>query len=218
MPLQENPVSHLLWCMLMALRCAHNDTPLTSESARRKFLSDWLSGAHRQPAFSGLSREFASLRELLARDKSQSVEGVLTALWEQSVLSEKCDFIRLRDAKNALHASRWRSCLCRFPEQIISEAFTRQQSRGNHFLQLNRTEDAFLSTGQMNAPLTFQLVLNKSTHQFEEIFHLYGFDVKPGAEIRTGKSTLRTVYIGMPSLPENVWGATPDDLWRPRYH
>lgn len=191
---QENPVSHLLWCMLMALRCAHNDTPFTSESARRRFLSEWLTGARRVPVFSGPSREFASLRELLGRDKSHSVEGVLTALWEQSVLSERCDFIRLRDAKNALHGSSWRSCLCRFPEQTVPEIFNRMKTRQNHYLQLTRTEDIFLSTGQMNAPLTFQLVLNKATHQFEEIFHLYGFSVKPGTEIQTGRSTLRTVY------------------------
>lgn len=70
----------------------------------------------------------------------------------------------------------------------------------------------------MNAPLTFQLVLNRPSHQFEEIFHLYGFSVKPGTEIQTGHATLRTVYIGMPSLAENVWGATPDDLWTPQYH
>lgn len=218
MPQQENPVSHLLWCMLLALRCAHNDTPFTSEPARRKFLSQWLTGARKVPAFSGMAREFTSLRELLVKDKKQPIDGILTALWQQSVLSEQCDFIRLRNAKNALHDSSWRCCLCRFPEQTVSETFTRLRTRHNHYLQLTRTEDTFLSTGQMNAPLTFQLVLNKPSHQFEEVFHLHGFSVKPGAEIRTGKSTLRTVYIGMPSLSENVWGATPDDLWKPRYH
>ncbi|EBP9313029.1 hypothetical protein ATP43_24725, partial [Salmonella enterica] len=110
-------------------------------------------------------------------DKKQPIEGILTALWQQSVLSEQCDFIRLRDAKNALHGSHWRSCLCRFPEQTVSETFTRLRTRHNHYLQLTRTEDTFLSTGQMNAPLTFQLVLNRPSHQFEEIFHLHGFSV-----------------------------------------
>lgn len=172
MPQQENPVSHLLWCMLLALRGAHNDTPFTSEPARRKFLSQWLTGARKVPTFSGLAREFAALRELLGKDKTQPIDGILTALWQQSVLSEKCDFIRLRDAKNALHGSHWRCCLCRFPEQTVSETFTRLRTRHNHYLQLTRTEDTFLSTGQMNAPLTFQLVLNRPSHQFEEIFHL----------------------------------------------
>ncbi|EOI6844083.1 hypothetical protein ACMVI2_004226 [Salmonella enterica] len=83
---QENPVSHLLWCMLLALRCAHNDTPFTSESVRRKFLSQWLTGARKVPAFSGLAREFTALRELLGKDKKQPIEGILTALWQQSVL------------------------------------------------------------------------------------------------------------------------------------
>lgn len=103
MPQQENPVSHLLWCMLLALRCAHNDTPFTSESARRKFLSQWLTGARKVPAFSGMAREFTTLRELLGKDKKKPIDGILTALWQQSVLSEQCDFIRLRDARNALH-------------------------------------------------------------------------------------------------------------------
>ncbi|ESH62752.1 hypothetical protein SEEB2780_09612 [Salmonella enterica subsp. enterica serovar Bareilly str. 2780] len=70
MPQQENPVSHLLWCMLLALRCAHNDTPFTSESARRKFLSQWLTGARKVPTFSGMAREFTTLRELLGKDKN----------------------------------------------------------------------------------------------------------------------------------------------------
>ncbi|EEP8163298.1 hypothetical protein WDQ52_005062 [Salmonella enterica] len=181
-------------------------------------MAQWLTGARKVPVFSGLAREFTALRELLGKDKTQPIDGILTALWQQSVLSEKCDFIRLRDAKNALHGNRWRCCLCRFPEQTVSETFTRLRTRHNHYLQLTRTEDTFLSTGQMNAPLTFQLVLNKPSHQFEEIFHLHGFSVKPGAEIQTGHATLRTVYIGMPSLSENVWGATPDDLWTPQYH
>lgn len=85
--------------MLVALRCAHDDTPFQSESSQRKFLAQWLTQARRVTTFSGLAREFSSLRELLAKDKHMPIEGVLSALWEQSVLSDQCDFIRLRDAK-----------------------------------------------------------------------------------------------------------------------
>ncbi|EAX7089494.1 hypothetical protein BKE79_25680, partial [Salmonella enterica] len=65
-------------------------------------MAQWLTGARKMPIFSGLTREFTALRELLDKDKKQPIEGILTALWQQSVLSEQCDFIRLRDAKNAL--------------------------------------------------------------------------------------------------------------------
>lgn len=214
----ENPVSHLLWCMLVALRCAHDDTPFHSESAQRKFLAQWLTQARRVTTFSGLAREFSSLRELLAKDKHMPIEGVLSALWEQSVLSDQCDFIRLRDAKNALHSNHWRSYVCRFPEEITLEVMSRAKTRYNHYLQLTRTEESFQATGQMNAPLTFQLILNKEDHHFEEVFHLFGFAVMRGNEMTLGRTVLRTLYIGMSSLPERVWGAKPDTLWTPQYH
>lgn len=215
---QENPVSHLLWCLLIALRCAHDDTPFSSESARRKFIEHWLTGARKVPTFSGLAREFGSLRELLTKDKHMPIEGVLSALWEQSVLSDQCDFIRLRDAKNALNGNNWRSCTCRFPEEITPEVMKRAKTRQNHYLQLTRTEESFQATGQMSAPLTFQLILSKENTDFEQTFYLHGFAVMRGAEVALGRSILRTLYIGMSSLSENVWGAPPENLWRPQCH
>ncbi|WP_387691581.1 hypothetical protein [Photorhabdus sp. RM71S] len=216
---EENPVSHLLWCMLIALRTAHDDNPFTSENARRKFLNQWLSCARRVPTFSGLPREFSTLRELLIKDRNVPIDGVLSALWEQSVLNEQCDFIRFRNAKNTLFSNKWCGCICRFPEETTPETMTRLHTRRNHFLQLTLPEDGFQATGQIKAPLTFQLVLNRQSDQFEEAFHSCGFAVMQGAEIECGRSSLvRTVYISMASLPEAVWGAQPANLWTPQYH
>ncbi|MDV5280070.1 hypothetical protein [Leclercia adecarboxylata] len=82
----QDKVSHLLWCILVALRTAHENHQIISERRKRKFIAEWLSGARRLlPAFRGMAQEFMTIRELLDTEKQRPIDDVLTALWKNAV-------------------------------------------------------------------------------------------------------------------------------------
>lgn len=219
----QDQVSHLLWCILIALRTAGENHNVTSEKNKRKFIAEWLSNARHTPAFQGMANEFSSIRQLLDGDKSKPIDDVLTSLWKSAVNSAGCDLFRYRAVLNSLFSKGWRHCLCPWPERIIPEVMERQRSRKRHILQLTRMEDAFSSTGAMSSPVTLQLLLQQDNDEAVEwCFYLDRFSVVQGQEIKLNKATLRTLYIGHHSLPESAWGARDEGctghIWRPSTH
>ncbi|BAN99959.1 hypothetical protein E05_51930 (plasmid) [Plautia stali symbiont] len=92
----QDQVSHLLWCILVALRTAVENHNITSEKGKRKFIAEWIKGARHIPAFHGMAAEFSTLRQLLDRDRSQSIDAVLTALWTSAVSTAGCELFRFR--------------------------------------------------------------------------------------------------------------------------
>lgn len=217
----EHPVRHLLWCLLVALRTAINDNTLRSETARRRFVSEWLNGARRSAAFIGLNGEIATLRQLLDTDKSVPIDGLLHSLLVNSGHAEHCALFRFRAALSTLMKQGWRTGVCRFPDEILHETLQRAQNSRCHILQLTRTEDSFRSTGEMTAPVTFQLIQHrkKDRETAERTFWNEQFMVVTGREEELGRQmTVRTIYIGHHRLPEAVWGARSHDIWRPSLH
>jgi len=112
----QDKVSHLLWCILVALRTAHENHHIISENRKRKFIAEWLSGARRLPAFRGMAREFMTIRELLDTEKQRPIDDVLAALWKNAVSTGNCDLFRFRAVMNALLGQGWKHCLCPWPE------------------------------------------------------------------------------------------------------
>lgn len=219
----QDQVSNLLWCILVALRTAEENHHITSERGKRKFISEWLSGARHVPSFRGMAAEFSTIRQLLDGNKNHSIDSVLTALWTNAVSSAGCDLFRFRAVINSLYSQGWRHCLCPWPEQVMPEIIERQRSRKRHILQFTRMEEAFTATGSMSAPVTLQLLLSKNEdEQVEHSFYSDRFSVVQGREISLGKTTLRTLYIGHHSLPESAWGARDGkhhrDVWSPEIH
>ncbi|HHT3066574.1 TPA: hypothetical protein ACTYTR_005119 [Klebsiella michiganensis] len=219
----QDKVSHLLWCILVALRTAHENHHTLSEHRKRKFIADWLSSARSLPAFRGMAREFMTIRELLDTEKQRPIDDVLTALWKNAVSTGNCDLFRFRAVMNALLGQGWKHCLCPWPEQVVTEIMERQRNRKNHILQLTRMEEAFTATGSMTAPVTLQLLLQKGEDvEVEHSFYLDRFSVVRGGDISLSKTTLRTLYIGRHTLPESAWGArdgvSKGNLWRPDLH
>lgn len=219
----QEQVSHLLWCILVALRTAVENHHITSERRKRKFIAEWLCGARKVPAFSGMTSEFMTIRELLDTEKQRPIDEVLNALWTNSVSAGNCDLFRFRAVMNALLGQGWKHCLCPWPEQVATEIMERQRNRKNHILQFTRMEEAFTATGSMNAPVTLQLLLRKADDmEVEKSFYLDRFSVVRGLDISLSKATLRTLYIGHYTLPESAWGACEGvgrgHLWRPDLH
>jgi len=190
----QDKVSHLLWCILVALRTAHENHHIISENRKRKFIAEWLSGARRLPAFRGMAREFMTIRELLDTEKQRPIDDVLAALWKNAVSTGNCDLFRFRAVMNALLGQGWKHCLCPWPEQVVTEIMERQRNRKNHILQLTRMEEAFTATGSMAAPVTLQLLLQKGEDvEVEHSFYLDRFSVVRGGDISLSKTTLRTL-------------------------
>ena len=219
----QEQVSHLLWCILVALRTAVENHHATSERSKRKFISEWLAGAREVPAFRGMAREFMTIRELLDGQKEHPIDDILTALWTNAISTGNCDLFRFRAVMNALLGQGWKHCICPWPEQVVTEIMERQRNRKNHILQFTRMEEAFTATGSMSAPVTLQLLLRKDEDvEVEKSFYLDRFSVVRGRDISLAKATLRTLYIGHHTLPESAWGAREGvgsgNLWRPDLH
>ncbi|TQI77269.1 hypothetical protein FHU10_5332 [Serratia fonticola] len=217
----DNSVHHLLWCILVALRTAEQETPFTSETVRRRFISNWLDEARSKPSFQGMNAEFTSLRQLLnTTDKSVPVDRTLSLLMNHASAAEHCDLFRFRSALNVLMQKGWRLVVCRFPENITMELMQRRRDRRQHALQLTRTETAFQHTGDMVQPVTFQLLLNSTgdaSEDVEKIFHAGGFQVVV-ADIELAldnRRHVRTLHIGTTSLAPNEWSPRRNDIWRP---
>lgn len=226
-PNQEE-IAHFLWCLLVAVRTAEENHEIKSETGKRKFIAQWLRGARRHDAFRGMTSEFQTVRQLLERDLSSPIEGILNTLWMNAVSSTSCDLFRFRAVLNSLNSHGWRHSLCPWPEHVTSELLDRQKSRSNHILQLTRMEEAFSPVGAMTSPVTFHLIIKNNgnkpgLHQVEETFHNDKFSVAQSRrELTLNKATIRTVYIGHQGLPETVWGIQdcehPGAVWKPQLH
>lgn len=132
----------------------------------------------------------------------------------------ECPLFRFRAALGKLQKAGWRTYVCPWPERVFNESIERACSGKRHLLQLSRTEECFLPTGDMRAPVTLQLItpLHRKTMQLLEtaelIFSDEGFQVVRGYEHQFGierrETLFHTLFIGLPSLPEDVWGATQE--------
>lgn len=217
----ESSLPHLLWCILVALRTAEEDTPFTSEKARRRFITDWLTMGRDNPNFRGMTSEFTTLRELLEKaDKSICVADTLATLLDHAYAAEQCDFYRFRSAFNTLLQRGWLHTVCRFPENITSELMDRRKGDRRHLLQLTRTDNAFHPVGNMVQPITFQLLLSRKDEKqldVETTFHNEGFQVVYARRefCLTKDRIIRTLHIGVPSLPEAEWNPQQNDIWKP---
>lgn len=219
----DNPVAHLLWCVLVALRTATENHQITSETRKRKYIAEWLSGARRVGTFRGLTREFATLRQLLAQDKRIPIDITLTRLWESAVAYEGCDIFRFRHALDVLREQGWGYALCPWPERIIPEMLGKGQRRNNHILQLTRMEEAFTPAGAHSAPVALLLLLNNPDNErVEHTFYDAGFTVVRGGDTSMTLKTprlrhrlVRTLYIGHSGLPEEKWGPRAEATWMP---
>lgn len=219
----QEQVTHLLWCILVALRTAVENQSITSERRKRKFIGEWLSEARSIPAFRGMASEFMTIRQLLDNEKQRPIDDVLNVLWSNAVSTGNCDLFRFRAVLNSLLGQGWKHCLCPWPEQVVTEIMARQRNRKKHILQFTRMEEAFTSTGLMTSPVTLQLLLPKGKDvEVEQSFYRDRFSVVCGQEVPLSKATLRTLYIGHHSLPESAWGAREGvgsgNIWRPDLH
>ncbi|ALX97555.1 hypothetical protein AV650_28910 (plasmid) [Serratia fonticola] len=216
----DNTVHHLLWCILIALRTADQEKPFTSEIARRRFIANWLDTARGNPSFRGMNAEFTTLRQLLENsDKAVPVDSTLSVLLSHASAVEQCDLFRFRSTLNILMQKGWRLVICRFPENITTELMQRRQDRRKHALQLTRMENSFQPTGNMVLPVTFQLLLNRTAETIEDaemVFHTEGFQVVVASELELdNRRLIRTLHIGMPSLPAGEWTPREDKIWQP---
>ncbi|STB73772.1 Protein of uncharacterised function (DUF2913) [Citrobacter koseri] len=215
----ENPLTHLLWCILVALRTASKTEAFRSETARRKFIASWLDNARLMPSFRGMGDDFATLRSLLEKDREIPIEGTLNTLLMFSSRADDCDLFRFRMAISSLLKKGWRTGICRWPEEIMTEILQRREGRRNHLLQLTATTDAFLPTGVMCRPVTFQLLMHQTrgnNDRVEEAFYDARFIVISGREDQLDRSTwIRTLHVGTNALPENEWDPDHRDIWKP---
>ncbi|ENA1744259.1 hypothetical protein ABF224_003363, partial [Yersinia ruckeri] len=215
----DNTVHHLLWCILVALRTADQEKTFTSEMARRRFIANWLDTARGNPSFRGMNAEFTTLRQLLeTSDKGVPVDSTLSVLLSHASAVEQCDLFRFRSALNILMQKGWHLVICRFPENITTELMQRRQGRRKHALQLTCTENAFQPAGNMVQPITFQLLLNRTTENSEDaemIFHTEGFQGVVANEMELdNRRIIRTLHIGTPSIPAGEWSPSKDNIWQ----
>ncbi|MGJ3289509.1 conjugal transfer protein TraC [Klebsiella sp. PL-2018] len=204
----EHPVSHLLWCVLVALRTAEEETGLRTEPARRRFVDNWLHHARRTPTFAGFGDEIAALRALIATDRDCPVTQLLLVLYRQAEQADLCDLFRFRAAINTVMKSGWRTGLCVSPDLVVGEVLLRCRGRKNHLLQLTGTEDCFSATGEMTAPATFQLVTRKGEGDevVSQAFEEERFQVTRSRVLSFNRETdIHTLYVGVHTLPEDRW-------------
>lgn len=215
----HNPVRHLLWCALEALHTEDQSKPFCSEYSRRQFVSRWINTVRRQPIFNDLADEFSTLRKLLdITDKNVRIDQLLKTLLVNSENADTCDLFRFRAVLNTVRRKRWRIGICNWPEQILPEIL--QRRNGQHLLQLTRTHEVFAPTGEMTAPLTFQVVFNNGANtQIEQFFYAEQFQVVIGKDSHLGRHTqIRTLHVGVHTLPESTWGPERGHIWKPDIH
>lgn len=211
----ENPVRHLLWCILSALRSAEG---LRSETARRRFIAEWLGSARQSHSFRGMAAEFTTIRQLLESDKKVSIEATLSTLLENSTHVEDCDLFRFRSALSRLRGLGWISGNCFHPEEVVHDTLSRAKQKRRHILQVVSTDVCFAQTGQMIYPVAFNLIqpLTDCPGQAELAFHEAHFQVLHGAQTELPqKKQSQTIYVGLDSLPDDVWSPSPERLWEP---
>nr|WP_185762498.1 hypothetical protein [Escherichia coli] len=178
----------MLWCALNALKTAQENHNITSETGLRHYLLEWLSGASRHPEFSSLPGEIMALKALTEKDRNIPIIGTLNTLFLSSATVGECPLFRFRAALGKLQKAGWRTYVCPWPEMVFNESIERACSGKRHLLQLSRTEECFLPTGDMRAPVTLQLItpLHRKTMQLLETAELIFSDEDSGGErIRT---------------------------------
>ncbi|MDU9488271.1 conjugal transfer protein TraC, partial [Escherichia coli] len=146
--------------------------------------------------------------------------GTLNTLFLRSATVGACPLFSFRAALGQLQKAGWRISVCPWPEMVFNETIDRACSGKRHLLQLSRTEECCLPTGDMRAPVTLQLItpLHRKTRQLLEtaelIFSDEGVQVVRGYEHQFGierrETLVRTLVIGLPILPEDVGGATQE--------
>lgn len=210
MPSPEHPVSHLLWCVLVALRTAEQESGLRTEPARRRFIDNWLHHARRSPAFVGLGDEIAALRALISTDRSSPVTRLLLVLYRQAEQADLCDLFRFRAAVNRVLKAGWRTGICLSPDLLVGEILLRCRGRHNHLLQLTGTADCFSATGDMTAPVTFQLLIRNGEAEGDRVvsqaFEAERFQVAHSQSLSFNRRTeIHTLHIGIPALSPATW-------------
>lgn len=217
----NNSVSNLLWCLLIVLRTAENECPFTSEALRRKFVYNWINMTKKSKNFLGMISDFTILTQLLEKtDKSICISDVLNTLFEQSDTSKICDLSRFRSAFNALLRLGWQHTICHNHENIMTELMIRREGLNRYILQLLSPEKAFNSEGKMVKPITFHLIFSQEGSErldAETTFYNEGYQVicvSKDLEL-TNNRMIRTLHIGLATLPENDWHPQDKDVWKP---
>lgn len=211
MSTHEHPVRQLLWCALTALRTAQEEHHIHSEARLRRYLREWLQGAAKLLQFRSIPEEIMALKRLLDEDRHVPIISTLNALFMSSVSADNCDLFRFRAALNAISRKGWRCGVCPWPEQVFSETITQACTGRESLLQLTRTEECFSSAGKMTAPVTLQLIfpLDNDNTTAEDLFSNERFQVVHGRENQYGiagtEILVRTLFLGLPSLPEELW-------------
>lgn len=217
----NNSVSNLLWCLLIALRTAESEYPFTSEALRRKFIYDWLNISKTNSNFLGMVSDFTILIKLLEQtDKSMCISDILNTLFEQSDTNEICDLSRFRSAFNSLLRLGWQHTFCHKHENITTELMIRRNGLHKYALQLLSPEHAFNSEGEMVKSITFHLIFSQEDSErldAETTFHNEGYQVIRVSEDLelTNNRMIRTLHIGLPTLPEDDWNPQDKDIWVP---
>lgn len=216
----EHPVRQLLWCALNALRAAQENHGINSESGLRRYLLEWLSGAGRHPEFRDIPEEIMALKALAEQNRDIPISGTLNTLFLSSATVGECPLFRFRAAMGTLRKSGWRSSICPWPERVFSESIELACTGRRHLLQLSRTEECFMPSGQMRAPVYLQLItpLHRRTEQLletaENTLADEGFQVVRGFEHQFGierrEILFHTLFVGLPGLPEEAWGVRPE--------
>ncbi|EGJ3414564.1 hypothetical protein IHC78_001413 [Salmonella enterica subsp. houtenae] len=91
----------------MALRTANEERKFHSEKERRRWLREWLRSARKTEPFHRLPDEIDTLRQLLDRNLSVSIEDVLSTLLTNSAAADNCDLFRFRAALSAAMKKGW---------------------------------------------------------------------------------------------------------------
>lgn len=217
--MSDGNIHHLLGCILVAFRIAEKDTPFKSERARRNFIANWLDNFRDQPKFLYLGDAFNAIRELLNTAKNSAVIAILTRMYELALI-EKCELFRFRNALNSLRKKGWQHIVCRYPENITAALIDRREGHRRHVLQLTCTKAAFQPMGSMVLPVTLQLLFSKKhadQMHVESVFSTEGFQiVQDGRELNlTRERIVRTLHVGLPTLPTSEWSPKKGDIWQP---
>ncbi|MDA4419340.1 conjugal transfer protein TraC, partial [Escherichia coli] len=154
----EHPVRQLLWCALNALRAAQENHGINSESGLRRYLLEWLSGAGRHPEFRDIPEEIMALKALAEQNRDIPVTATLNTLFLSSATVGECPLFRFRAAMGRLQKAGWRTTVCPWTERVFSESIELACTGRRHLLQLSRTEECFMPSGQMRAPVYLQLI------------------------------------------------------------
>ncbi len=90
-----------------------------------------------------------ALKALTEKDRNIPIIGTLNTLFLSSATVGECPLFRFRAALGKLQKAGWRTYVCPWPERVFNESIERACSGKRHLLQLSRTEECFLPTGDM---------------------------------------------------------------------